>query len=125
MTLLEEYGAQCNGCGRCCANAGGSLQACAEDLERWRASGSAGAAVLRWVSPDEHSSPTAELWFDPETLAYWEQPHCPWLAANHDGGYDCTIYELRPNICRDFPSVTEQIETWCVPGGIEIDLERY
>ncbi|MDJ0759201.1 MAG: YkgJ family cysteine cluster protein [Woeseiaceae bacterium] len=94
----------CNSCGRCCQNWGGSgLSASAEDIERWE---TYRPDIARFVVGDK-------LWIDPEAGDYFE--HCPWLKSS-DGGnkFTCDIYEDRPEDCRFYPvSIDDMVKDGC------------
>ena len=61
--------------------------------------------ILRWVDPV--IGPSAELvgfdiWIGPKTHDYVSK--CPWLRKRKGEKLcECAIYDLRPQVCRDFP----------------------
>ena len=120
-TLLDELGAGCNQCGRCCLTKGGVLSGTDEDVRRWEAAGDQGAAILKWVAVLRSAGVIAavDLWFDPVLDNVWGEARCPWVEES-DGAYSCSIYQLRPDVCREFPTRPEQIESMCIPGGVEV-----
>lgn len=85
----------CQQCGQCCESFGNHLRASRHDLERWRALGRddliARANHLGWI------------WVDPET----KQPvaPCPFIVRSDAEHACCSIYEIRPDICRDYPTL--------------------
>lgn len=95
---------QCLGCGQCCEAFGGHLHASARDLERWRAHGRedllARASAIGW------------LWIDPATGTL--EDRCPYLARTGPETARCGIYDLRPDICRDYPTIAHGRE--CLRG---------
>lgn len=53
-----------------------------------------------------------EIWFDPDSGE--QLTHCPWLReeSNQDTArihYSCTIYQDRPEDCRHYPSLVEEM----------------
>ncbi len=92
---LPEPGTRCLCCGQCCEAFGGHLQASPSDLERWRQRGR--EDILRRVSS------IGWLWIDPETGALADR--CPYLEETGPQTKVCAIYEDRPEICRDYPTL--------------------
>ena len=95
---------QCNSCGRCCENWGGSgLSASEEDIERWE---TYRPDIARYVVD-------GKLWIDPETGDYFER--CPWLKPSDCGGkLICDIYDDRPEDCRFYPvSIDDMVRDGC------------
>jgi len=95
-------GSPCTNCGKCCTNASymGNLQATGEDVKRWRHEGR--HDILRFAEvlgrPDD---PWADLWADQVTGA--ERFRCPFVRkVRGQNRYLCTIYETRPQVCRDY-----------------------
>jgi Fe-S-cluster containining protein len=110
MTEELPPGSPCTNCGKCCTNTNfmGSLQATGTDVKRWRCEGR--DDILRFASvigpPD---NPYADLWCDAETGI--ERPRCPFVRkVRGQNRYLCTVYETRPQVCRDY-------EPWA-PGSI-------
>ncbi|MFD2231001.1 YkgJ family cysteine cluster protein [Alkalimarinus sediminis] len=93
----------CNSCGKCCIKYGdGDLSASKMDIDMWELFR---PDIYRYV----HNN---EIWFDPET----KQPltRCPWLkeAPEQESGkmrYSCDIYLDRPEDCRHYPSLIEEM----------------
>ena len=123
--LLEQLGASCNRCGRCCLTFGGSLAGTEQDVRRWKTGGQRGAEILEWVTVFRLDGVivTIDLWFDPVLDDAWDDARCPWLVEGNDRTYSCSIYELRPDVCREYPGRRDQIESMCVPGGVEVHFE--
>lgn len=93
----------CTQCGRCCTNPRfmGSLQATGDDILRWQVEGRedilAYAVILG--HPDD---PFADLWVSPRTGE--EASRCPFVRKiRGQDKYTCTIYDTRPQVCRDYP----------------------
>jgi Fe-S-cluster containining protein len=116
MTEKLPPGSPCTQCGKCCTHPGfmGTLQATGADVKRWRCEGR--DDILRFAhvlgSP---SDPWADLWID-ETGT--ERERCPFVRkVRGQNRYLCTVYETRPQVCRDY-------EPWA-PGSIcEVVDER-
>lgn len=88
-------GAACNGCGKCCTNEYfmGTLTASSEDINRWTREGR--DDILRFVK-------SGDLWIDDNGREYFR---CPFVRKNRGKStYRCTIYETRPEVCRNYPS---------------------
>lgn len=88
-------GARCLECGGCCESFGGHLKASARDLDRWRKAGRSDLLArvnrLGW------------LWVDPVTKR--AQAPCPFIVRIDRERARCAIYEQRPDICRDYPTL--------------------
>jgi|SRR6516164_8874653 len=96
-------GSPCTNCGKCCTNPAfmGTLQATGEDVKRWRRQRR--HDILRFASvlgPPE--DPWADLWVDDERDGL-EHERCPFVRkVRGQPRYLCTIYETRPQVCRDY-----------------------
>lgn len=89
----------CNGCGRCCENAGnGGISATREDLEHWET-----------YRPDiAQYADGMRIWVDPKTGMYLSR--CPFLSYSSDGKRSsCQIYHDRPEDCRHYPVDVDQM----------------
>jgi Fe-S-cluster containining protein len=95
---------KCNGCGKCCLSAG-ALPATAEDYQMWLDAGEKGQRIIETamvITPV-----VIDIWVDPETGE--DVDRCPWLRKRPPergarlGLYYCSIYELRPAVCREYP----------------------
>ena len=95
----------CNGCGKCCEKYGHCLQANQRDVDRWRADR---PDILHYMDPL-----LGDLWLNPQTGA--EVRRCPWLRkVAREQRFKCRIYELRPDVCRDYPvNVQQMIDDGC------------
>ncbi len=94
----------CNSCGKCCVKyGGGGLAASDADIEGWELFS---PELYRYVK-------RGEIWFDPTTGDPID--HCPWLiatASDETSGavrYHCEIYDNRPEDCRHYPSIFEEM----------------
>lgn len=92
---LPERAKRCLGCGRCCESFGGHLEASRADLARWRSLGR--DDLLRRVSA------IGWLWIDPATGKL--EPSCPFLLRTGPDSAICAIHEVKPDICRDYPTL--------------------
>lgn len=89
----------CNQCGKCCTNYGGSgLSASASEIDWWE---TYRPEIARYVSG-------GKIWISPVTGKQME--HCPWLQKlpNQDK-YTCRIYNDRPDDCRYYPVDIDQM----------------
>ncbi|MDD5287197.1 MAG: YkgJ family cysteine cluster protein [Desulfuromonadaceae bacterium] len=95
----------CACCGRCCEAFGGHLHASARDLARWE-----------HESRDDllkHVNRLDWIWVDPETKKLLDP--CPFIKQIADNKKICGIYETRPDICRDYPTLAHGHR--CLSGG--------
>lgn len=105
MTRTEKQETRCACCGECCESFGGHLNASRTDLERWRGQGRDDLLDrvnrLGWI------------WVDPRT----KQPEkrCPFIERTGPDKACCGIYETRPAICRDYPTLAHGRR--CLRGG--------
>jgi len=103
-------GSPCTNCGKCCTNPSfmGSLEATGDDVKRWRRQRR--HDILRFaeiMGPPE--DPWADLWVDRNSGV--ERERCPFVRkVLGQPRYLCSIYETRPQVCRDY-------EPWA-PGSI-------
>lgn len=100
----EAHGAGCLACGKCCEYFGSNLRATSADIDRWRALGRndllARVNRLGWI------------WTDPETGKFFDP--CPYLASDPDGTSKCAVHEVKPDMCRAYPTLAH--EKRCVRG---------
>lgn len=85
----------CLRCGRCCESFGGHLNASRADLARWRRLGR--EDLLRRVSA------IGWIWIDPETGLL--EKACPFLERVGPDRQICTINDVKPDMCRDYPTL--------------------
>lgn len=85
----------CLQCGQCCESFGGHLRASAHDLQRWREHGRQDlldtANRLGWI------------WVDPSSKE--RVSPCPHIDRSDPDHARCAIYEDRPDMCRDYPTL--------------------
>jgi len=89
----------CNQCGKCCTNYGGSdLSASDSEIDWWERYR---PGIFRYVRD-------GRLWFSPVTGK--PVARCPWLRKlPKQHKYICRIYRDRPEDCRHYPVTIEQM----------------
>jgi Fe-S-cluster containining protein len=87
-----------------------SLGATGDDVKRWRRERR--DDILRFASVlGPPGNPYADLWIDEFDEKGRERSRCPFVRkVRGQNRYLCTIYETRPQVCRDY-------EPWA-PGSI-------
>lgn len=85
----------CLQCGQCCASFGGHLRASPRDLQRWREHGRRDLL--------EATNHLGWIWIDPVTRQCVEP--CPHIDRRDAEHARCRIYEDRPDMCRDYPTL--------------------
>ena len=117
----------CTQCGRCCTNPGfmGSMQATADDLEMWRTAGRWDVLEWCWVIDDDVGG---DLWISPVTGI--EASRCPFVRKRRgQDKYDCTIYDVRPEVCRNYPLAIGHMQSigceMLEPGDTDEDVARF
>ena len=100
---------ECNQCGKCCIKYGdGDLAATQEEIDLWEL-----------FNPDIFEYVRGkEIWFDPETGVRLKR--CPFLQTmpkqdpRDQDKYTCSIYLDRPEDCRHYPSlINEMVQDEC------------
>ena len=102
----------CSRCGRCCTKSSfmGSLTATAADIRRWRREDR--REILAFVSQFDRRS-GGDIWVHYETGH--EFAVCPFVEREDDTDrWICTIYETRPQVCRDY-------KAWA-PGSVCVEV---
>ncbi|GEA50965.1 hypothetical protein VIN01S_17690 [Vibrio inusitatus NBRC 102082] len=105
----------CNQCGKCCIKYGnGDLAATQEEIDLWEIFN---PDIFEYVKD-------GKIWFDPETREQLDR--CPFLElvpkikVEEKDKYTCSIYQDRPEDCRLYPSlIDEMVRDEC--EMIEID----
>jgi Fe-S-cluster containining protein len=89
----------CNQCGKCCIRYGGnSLSASDQDLDWWENNR---PNIFRFVKDKE-------IWIDPATNE--PMSACPWLRKEpNQEKYSCDIYYDRPEDCRFYPTLIDEM----------------
>ncbi len=101
---MKQTGASCLRCGICCDLFGHTISATGRDLQRWRAAGREDLIAM--------AGEDGTLWIGPATGERLD--HCPWVRRGEDLCAVCSIHELKPEICRGYP--TELHKRRCVRG---------
>ncbi|WP_104401579.1 YkgJ family cysteine cluster protein [Vibrio penaeicida] len=99
----------CNQCGKCCIKYGdGDLAATQEEIDLWE---QFNPEIFEFVKGNE-------IWFDPKTGERLKQ--CPFLEispkrmSQEPNRYTCSIYLDRPEDCRHYPSlINEMVRDEC------------
>ena len=92
----------CLRCGHCCRTLDYRDGCSVDDYRRWQALGR--EDILAWVGVvgQEGRIKAVRIWMEPGTNRYAEV--CPWLGKTKDPKrFRCTIHEVRPMICRQYP----------------------
>ncbi|MGR5143606.1 YkgJ family cysteine cluster protein [Photobacterium sp. DNB23_23_1] len=99
----------CNQCGKCCIKYGdGDLAATKEEIDLWE---QFNPDIFKYVQD-------GKIWFDPLTKK--QLNHCPFLELSpkqnpqDKNKYTCSIYLDRPEDCRHYPSlINEMVRDEC------------
>ena len=106
----------CSQCGRCCLTLNYQEGCRVTDYQLWQDLGR--TDILDWVGTiKQNEQVTAcRIWIKPGTNDFAET--CPWLARSPDPNrYVCTIHDVRPTICRQYPGSRKHARmTGC--GGV-------
>ena len=86
--------AGCRACGVCCEIYGNTLRVGKADIERWRAAGRIDLVLM--------VGEKGQIWMDPSTGKHLED--CPFLKREGLESAVCRIHELKPDICRGYPT---------------------
>lgn len=92
----------CTRCGHCCRSLNYHDGCGVADYRRWQDLGR--TDILDWVGTIRYNGqPTAcRIWMLPGTNQFADS--CPWLKKSSDQDrYRCTIHDVRPTICRQYP----------------------
>jgi hypothetical protein len=92
----------CTQCGRCCRTLDYHDGCTVGDYQHWQDLGR--ADILDWVGVvrQDGQVTACRIWLTPGTNEFAEA--CPWLARSPDPDrYVCTIHDVRPAICRQYP----------------------
>lgn len=94
----------CNQCGKCCIKYGdGALSATKEEIDLWELFN---PEIFKFVN-------NQEIWFDPESGSRLKR--CPFLEVVPNINtltpkkYTCSIYLDRPEDCRHYPSLLDEM----------------
>jgi Fe-S-cluster containining protein len=94
----------CTRCGKCCVSLGRHLtiERSISPIQHYCRNGITGEIIPVIVAPEHR-----EIFTVGEKNAGW----CPFLRKAEDGTFTCTIYVVRPRICREFKCRTMVIYT--------------
>ncbi len=92
---LRRQEVACLACGDCCRRFSWHLQASPRDIRRWRQAGR--DDILAYVHE------LGMLWFDPDSGE--RLSCCPFLVPDGPGRTICGIHEVKPDICRTYPTL--------------------
>jgi Fe-S-cluster containining protein len=93
---------QCIQCGHCCRTLNYRDGCSLDDYRRWQKLGR--DDILDWVGTVQKDGDiiACRIWMEPGTNQYAEI--CPWLQqVDRSGRSLCTIYDVRPTVCRQYP----------------------
>jgi Fe-S-cluster containining protein len=99
-TGMDDFA--CLQCGRCCRKLAYRDGCTVADCRRWVESGR--TDILDWVGTVKQDGvvTACRIWMVPGTNRYAET--CPWLKrGDNPNRYVCTIHDVRPTICRQYP----------------------
>jgi Fe-S-cluster containining protein len=97
MTKRPLPGSPCSQCGKCCTNLYGTFEATGEDVRRWRKEGRKDILANVMLL-----GPRWDPWGD-FIGTDGQTERCPFLhKIRGSKRYRCSIYETRPQVCRDF-----------------------
>jgi len=109
----------CTECGKCCTYGPfmGTMSANEKDIRRWENAGRQDildtAHIFSW---GDNAPRNADLWMDPKTGDEISTGICPWVKKIDEDKWHCTIHNLRPNTCRNFPVSKEHRDQFECPG---------
>lgn len=115
LSLKQFTGSfECRRCGRCCLKFGEELPATEQDIDRWVDAGR--DDILAYVQTMSFGDDTIyELWFSPQTGR--QVLRCPWLRKMRGKDrYERRIYDVRPDVCRQYPVSKRQAAEDGCPG---------
>ena len=107
----------CTRCGKCCVEGASRLSASEADLAMWARHA---PHVLTYVAVrNVKGVPQGDLWISPRTGK--ETTRCPWIRKypNRDRFY-CRIYEVRPDVCRRYPTSRQHAAFTDCPGTFSL-----
>ncbi|TYO98261.1 putative zinc- or iron-chelating protein [Geothermobacter ehrlichii] len=93
--LGQKEETACLACGDCCRRFSWHLHASPRDIRRWRQAGRDDILA--------HVHELGMLWFDPDSGERLEC--CPFLVADGPDRAICGIHEVKPDICRAYPTL--------------------
>ena len=112
----DMSGFVCTQCGHCCRTLNYHDRCSVTDYKRWQDLGR--TDILDWVGTIRQNGhvTACRIWMLPGTNQFAET--CPWLKKSSDQDrYVCTIHDVRPTICRQYPGSRKHARmTGC--GGV-------
>lgn len=109
----------CQACGRCCFGKREHVQVFAHDAETLGAERTA-----RLVAPaTRHSVASPGRPSEPEPFMKMVDGHCIALEISEDRRYACSVYEVRPTICRAFQVGSASCLETRAAAGLSIEPE--
>jgi Fe-S-cluster containining protein len=106
-------GFQCISCGKCCTEGASRLQADEDDIALWL---NKAPHVMDYVIVHgQQGKRSGDLWISPITGK--DTTRCPWIRKFPGRNkYYCRIYDLRPKVCRRYPTSLEHALFTDCPG---------
>jgi Fe-S-cluster containining protein len=105
----------CRQCGRCCRHLNYRDGCSVADYQRWQKLGR--HDILAWVGTVKHKGEirSCRIWMIPGSNRYAER--CPWLKSSPEiNRFVCTIHDVRPTICRQYPGSRKHARMTGCPG---------
>ncbi|MDT8389693.1 MAG: YkgJ family cysteine cluster protein [Lentisphaeria bacterium] len=108
---------KCKQCGNCCLHLTDAANSCATgaDIRRWEEAGR--DDILDWVDTLQLGQYDCvhDIWVNPRTGE--DAARCPWLRKERGKNtYVCRIYDMRPDLCRNYPKSRQHAEDTGCPG---------
>ena len=109
-----------------------TMQANADDVKRWRRQKRNDILQYAYIYGPKLSNdswiPFADLWISPRTDESMRR--CPFVRKVRGADrYTCTIYETRPQVCRDYPIYVDHMKfvdcEMLEPGDTDEDVQRF
>ncbi len=94
-TDMERF--ECTRCGMCCRALDFHRECTAGDVRVWREAGR--DDILEWVRPEADG--TYRIWVRPGSELVAEV--CPWLTQEPGNVWACSIHDLKPGVCKEYP----------------------
>lgn len=117
---MDMEGFRCKQCGRCCCELNYRHELSSDDYRRWQELGREDilervATITRNGQIDSYA-----MWIAPGTRHFLEI--CPWLmpapAKNKAVRWICSIHDIKPDICREYPGTKKHaMMTGCIGFG--------
>lgn len=114
---MDREGFSCRRCGHCCRNLVDAYRGCVSDadLSLWREAGRDDLLARVETLDLGHGNLLHLAWLDPQTGE--EVERCPWLVeAVAGGGFVCSINEVKPEHCRNYPEHRKHARDSGCPG---------